>query len=882
MRRLGFLLVGMLLFGVALPFQSYAQSRTQPTRAGSIPLRDSNDNPPVTSTRARTNALDQPDGSAKGVLDANGAQAGSFLAETWRTGIWGTGIGVSGIVPADLDGNGSLELILGGGSQFFGNYFWYIASYLPGSGRYEQIWMSRTYNQGFITAITTADANQDGSLEIYIALSSGMLEIYDGPTRELRATIVTGLQELSDVLVADPDSDGSQEILVSSPSGTKAYDPTTRGLAWQVAQGGSDLAVANVDADTTLEIVVNGHVLDGATRAVEWSFGFGSKLNVVDVDGDGKAEIIALQGWYKIFGFDAELKNRTWEITVQSEIAALYVADVDNNGRPDIVYGDGQLGYIHVLDGVTRQQRWQIQNPEHGVTRIAFGDVDGDGVTELLWGAGWTAAGDDKLFIADTASRTIKWSNIDIDGPLSALDVGDVDGDGRQEIVMIPFSNSQQNLIYIYDAETHALEWQSGPLQPANGVYWNRLESLRLDDVDADGRLDIVVATSYNGHILAYDGRTHTLKWQSGQPTSDAFNALAIADVDGDGSVEVIGSQYNTNGYLVILDGATGQEEWRTGTHSGWGGAKNIVVDDVDQDGNPDILFSMAGVAFMYDGVTRQKTWQSGSTISLVSSADVDGLPGPELLLGTDEGVLMVLDGKTRATKRTVTISTSALTALRLSDMDQDDLPELFITSKNYLYVYDPASWSKIWQSDWLSSLVADRNDLVVRDIDGDQIDEVVFGTSEAIVEFKFNQPPYALEVQASQQSVTRDQTIAYTATLTNLTDVSATLRLTDALPLHTELVSGSLQVTGGTATAEAGMAKWLVTLPASGQATMTLALRVSPAAPAGTVLTSTFSSDNGRFSITRRQSAAVENPLKRLYLPAMFVSAPASRPATR
>jgi hypothetical protein len=176
MRRLGFFMIGMLLFAAVLPFQSHAQSRTS--------------TPPVESVRGQFSA------------ESGGLATTPYLTETWRTGIWGTGIGVSGIIPADLDSNGSLELIMGGGSQFFGNYFWYITSYLPDSGRYEQIWMSRTYNQGFITAITTADANQDGRLEIYIALSSGMLEIYDGPTRELRATIVTGLQELADVLVA--------------------------------------------------------------------------------------------------------------------------------------------------------------------------------------------------------------------------------------------------------------------------------------------------------------------------------------------------------------------------------------------------------------------------------------------------------------------------------------------------------------------------------------------------------------------------------------------------------------------------------------------------------------------------------------------------------
>jgi uncharacterized repeat protein (TIGR01451 family) len=887
MRRLGFLLIGMLLFGVALPLQGYAQRRTQPARAASTALRDHTNIPLGASTGARINAPSQPDGPFK--TAQAGAPVPAYLAETWRTGAWGYGIGASGMIPQDLDNNGSLELILASGWGNGKNYFWFVVSYLPAEERYEQIWMSRMYkNETFINRIVTADVNQDGRLEIYVALRNGQLEIYDGPTRKLIRTISTGLDWLSDVLLADPDGDGIQELLVSSPSGTRAYAASDYAPTWQITQGGYDLKVANVDADAALEIVVNGHVLDGATRAVEWTYDFGWHLNVADVNNDGKAEIMATPGMYKIYGFDAELKSRVWEITTITGVDALHAGDIDADGDQEIVYGDGAGGSIHVLDGTSRLPEWKISNPDSGITRIAFADVDGDGATELLWGGGTVSSGPDNLYIADIATRAVEWKSPDLGQPLSSLGVGDVDGDGRQEIVMVSHGSTSPNgygLILIYDAETHALEWQSGVV----GSVLTRIHSLRLGDVNGDDRQDILVATeeSYEGVIEAYDGLTHERMWQSAKIWGTNFNSLTIADVDADGNVEVVGGQdVDHNGWtgsrIVVLDGATGSEEWRTDELGRWNANKNIEVSDADRDGHPDILVSMAGVAYLYDGVTRQQTWQGGSNVSLFSSANVDGLPGPELLLGADEGVLTVLDGKTRQPQHTITIGDKPVTALRVGDMDRDGVAELFITSGSYLYVYDTANWTEIWQSDWLSDVVALKNHLAVKDINGDQIDEVVVGTNESIIEFQFNAPPYDLEVGSSQSTVQPGQTITYTAALTNLTDVSATLRLTDTLPLHTELVSGSLQVTGGTATAQAGMAKWLVTLPASGQATMTLALRVSPAAPAGAVLTSTFGSNNGRFSITRRQTLAVEVALKRLYLPATFAAAPARRPATR
>jgi uncharacterized repeat protein (TIGR01451 family) len=921
MRRLGFLLIGMLLFGVALPFQSHAQVRTPPPPTESSVFRDRNGNPLFTATGERINYLVEPDGYYKAVLDADGAiitrekladappaetqdqaaapfsaapdqaEQGSFLAQTWRHGIWGSGIGASGMIPQDLDNDGSLELILTGGWLYTRNYFWYIVSYLPAEQRYEQIWMSRMYGgrdgDTYINRVLTADANQDGRLEIYVAISNGELEIYDAPTRKLTTTISTGLNELWDVQISDLERDGIPELLVSSPDGIRAYAVSNYAPIWRISQGGYQMVVANVDADLPLEIILKDYVIDGATRAVEWNNDFGYQISVADLDKDGKAEIITIPptpvGPYKIVAFNAELKSQAWEIPTQSQANAMFIGDTDDNGTLEIIYGDTQWGEIHVLDGSSRQQKWKITNPSHGVTRIALGDVDGDGATELLWGAGWNSSAPDFLYVVDTATRQIEWRNIDLDRPLTSVGVGDVDSDGREEIVLATFGSrdyARDGMLFVYDAETHALEWHSEGM--LGGLILPSVHSLRLGDVNGDKRQDIVVAAEalYDGVIMAYDGQTHELLWKSDVNDSLAFNSLMIADVDNDGSVEVIGGQEITHSappesYVVVLDGATGAEEWRTANLGYWTVLTNIEVSDVDRDGHPDIMFGQLGAAQIYDGVTRQRTWQGGSEVLIVSSANVDGLPGQELLLGRDDGVLTVLDGTTRQPQRTVKISDDWLTAFRVADMNRDGVAELFIVSGSYLYVYDTASWTKIWQSEWLSEVVAFKNHLVVRDIDRDGFDEVLLGTNESMIEFQFNAPPYALEVQSSQATARPGQTITYTAALTNLTNVSATLRLTDTLPLYTELVSGSVSVTGGAATAEAGMVKWLVTLPPSGQVTMTLALRVSPAAPLGTALTSTFGSDNGGFSITRRQTVVVEAILKRLYLPAMFVSEP-------
>ena len=158
--------------------------------------------------------------------------------------------------------------------------------------------------------------------------------------------------------------------------------------------GCRDLAVGNVDTDLGLEIVVGrgtetGYVLDGATRAVEWAnfFGFGDYVRIANLDGLGANEIVTAYYWQGIALFDATQQSLFASLPTSHDIGDMRVFDVEGDGPLEIVYGDGQWGEIHVHNGQTLAQKWIVDNPEHGVSDIALGDVDQDGRRELLWGA---------------------------------------------------------------------------------------------------------------------------------------------------------------------------------------------------------------------------------------------------------------------------------------------------------------------------------------------------------------------------------------------------------------------------------------------------------------------------------------------------------------
>jgi hypothetical protein len=728
-------LIGLLL----MPFAALVP----PANSWAVPVIDAVDESKSGDTTISELAL----------LAAN--QAGlEYLTQKWKTGIGGTGIGASSLTAFDIDNDGMQEIVAGGGYGFDNNSFWYILSYSTKRGNYPQEWLSQEYSNT-ISRIVVADVTNSGQYAIYVALSNGVVQIYDATRRELLHTFSSPFGSIADIAIADVDNDSEQEIVTSSSSGIVVYDAGTLAKEWQTASYGSDdVEVANVDSDAAPEIVTTKYVIDGSSHALEWDYsadGFGAIVQLADIDNDNMAEIIAAQNWYRINAFDADTySSKPWDIPTSHDIDALYVVDFDNDGVQEIVYGDGQWGAIHVIDSTTRVEEWHINNPEHGVTSIGFGDVDNDGVAEILWGAGWSSTGPDHLFIGNTTTHGIEWQSQDIVGPLSALDVGDVDNDDTNEIVMVSFesdSGYNDGMIFVYDAETYELEWRSDPI--LNGHARTGVHALELADVDNDNVLEILIATAYDslimadGLIMAYDGISHNLDWQTVKHDGTYFSALAVADIDNDGQLEVIGGQARehtgaTGVYVRVFDGSTGIEEWRTADLTYWGGVYDIDTGNFDEDENPEILFSVSdGNAYVYDGVTRGQEWQSSfANTRAVAGVDVDQDDDMEILIGTSSGQLYAFDGQTYVQEWVELLSSQSINSLRLADIDRDLAPELVLTDDSYLLVYDAATRNLVWQSEDLGGSAGDRGHLVIDDIDHNAHKEVVLGSDFAMYVF--------------------------------------------------------------------------------------------------------------------------------------------------
>ncbi|MSR46683.1 MAG: hypothetical protein EXS13_06420 [Planctomycetes bacterium] len=182
-------------------------------------------------------------------------------------------------------------------------------------------------------------------------------------------------------------------------------------------------------------------------------------------------------------------------------------------------------------------------------------DVDGDGVAELVVACPWyweptQGRETGRVVLLSGASGTIIWSLV---GEQSAdnfgspmICVGDIDGDGFDEILVSSADQGTLNLGRVYVVSTddaHVIRSHMGSL---SGERLGTALS-RCKDVDGDGVVDYAVSTqlipdSNRGRIDVYSGASGALLWSKTGDVNDGLGTFlnSAGDWDGDGRGDLV------------------------------------------------------------------------------------------------------------------------------------------------------------------------------------------------------------------------------------------------------------------------------------------------------------------------------------------------------
>lgn len=246
----------------------------------------------------------------------------------------------------------------------------------------------------------------------------------------------------------------------------------------------------------------------------------GESPALVDLDGDGRPQVIC--HWDGRWGWiepDWSQPRRPWRfhaVGAREDWPQFYhgegVADVNGDGRLDLVINDGWYEQPAGSDAPWRFHRGKFSTGRGGAQM--FGDdVDGDGDTDVIsavdahgWGLAWyeqTRRDGKRSFVEHPIMgdrSQLEQFSVAFTQP-HALDLADIDGDGRNDIVV-------GKRMWAH-GPTGDIEPNAPPV-----VYW--FELTRSDDgrvkyvphlIDADSGVGVQIqATDVNG-----DGRTDVL-----------------------------------------------------------------------------------------------------------------------------------------------------------------------------------------------------------------------------------------------------------------------------------------------------------------------------------------------------------------------------------
>jgi len=283
------------------------------------------------------------------------------------------------------------------------------------------------------------------------------------------------------------------------------------------------------------------------TTAAETNMGH---VSVADINGDGVVDIVAGLQWFEGPSWKRHALYPPDAKPTPIDIGFTVPYDLDRDGDLDLT------AHRRSSDDPNKNELFWFENPgppstgtwaKHHITWdtrwpevLVFVDIDGDGRDEMVCSDVCPGKGIRIYRIPGDPGDAAKWSWTTVDpSPLHGLGIGDLNGDGRLDIVSD----------FVWFEQGTGGDWTRYSLpSPDSARRGHETMQIKVYDVDSDGDQDIIIPRAH--HYGAYwlessGGKTPSFKLHEILPEElpSQLHGVAYDDIDGDGDLDIFGGK---------------------------------------------------------------------------------------------------------------------------------------------------------------------------------------------------------------------------------------------------------------------------------------------------------------------------------------------------
>jgi outer membrane protein assembly factor BamB len=326
--------------------------------------------------------------------------------------------------------------------------------------------------------------------------------------------------------------------------------------------------------------------IDGS-GAVLWRAPLGAdaigSAAVADLDGNGTPDVVCATRDYRVVCLSGDGEHR-WTQQLDGPFTGIMVPVIGDvvRERPglEVVLGFDN-GWMYCLAG-NGDMLWRFFGEPSRVGPAALADIDGDGVPEIFYGT------DDGTIYCLDGTGTLRW-RVRAGGVYgrSGPNIADLDGDGRPELLITHSNVGTETRLLALDARSGAELWRAP-------TFMQGYLSNATVDLDQDGSLEILHGDK--GNFIYCTNADGSERWRRELAGRGIFFAPAVADLDGDGTIEIavgIRDAVGPDNTSVYILNSLGEIKAQLKTGSSANAAPAIA--DIDGDGGLELIVVSSG-----------------------------------------------------------------------------------------------------------------------------------------------------------------------------------------------------------------------------------------------------------------------------------------------